>query len=87
MVKGKKDGRTYLEKGDRFKMHPSTGDKRTYEVRRVTDCSAAIRCADRTLTDFTAHEGGSDEEQVGFDKPGRSFTICPAPLGISMVPA
>ena len=86
MIETKK-GRKYLEEGDRFQMHPSTGDRRTYEVRRVTACSAAIRCADRTRTDFTAHEGGSDEEHVGFDKPGRSFTICPAPLGITLVGA
>jgi len=80
-------GRTFLEEGDTFKMHPDTGDTRTYECARVTVGSATIRCADRTRTDFTAHQGRTEETEVGFDKPGRRFTICIAPLGISMVSA
>ncbi len=81
MIKHK--GRTWLEEGDHFNMHPDTGDKRTYECVRVSPGSATIRSADRTRTDFVTHEG----EDVGFDKPGRRFTICPSPVGISMVSA
>ena len=84
MTKGK-DGRVYLDEGDRFNMHPDTGDTRTYECVRVTFASATIRCAERTRTDFTAHRGRTEEADVGFDKPGRRFTICPSPIGISLV--
>ena len=78
-------GRTWLEEGDHFNMHPDTGDTRSYECIRTTPGSATIRSADRTRTDFTAHQGRIEEEDVGFDKPGRRFTICPSPVGISMV--
>ena len=80
-------GRTYLEEGDHFHMHPDTGDTRSYECVGVTAGSATIRCADRTRTDFTAHKGRTEEADVGFDKPGRRFTIANAPHGISLVPA
>jgi hypothetical protein len=72
--------RRILHEGDRFRMHPDTGDRRLYECVRVTPGSAIVRCIDKTETTFETADG----EDVTFARPGRRFTICPAPLGITL---
>ena len=70
-----------LRVGDRFRMHPDTGDERVYEVLRDTPGGLTVRATSTTPTEFETADG----DEVAFDKPGRRFTICHRPLGIQLL--
>lgn len=65
-----------LVPGQRFRMHPSCGVPYPWEVIRVTDCSATVRCLAREHVVIPS-ELDDQVPRAEFWRPGRPIQISP----------
>ena len=73
--------RYFLKPGDRYTLDAACLDPKTYVCVRVSPGSAVVRSETTTRETFETGDGNL----VDFDRPGRRFHICPAPLGITLL--